>query len=229
MKALLSAILHLIIHNLLSENTLRTYFIAVAPLTEVDATNYHISDKIGSNNDRNNASETFESIKNSVRSNGSPKAYESNEVHVSKTKDDIDVVEPGNNDQVKPLQTERDTKLPSTSMPESSSEQVVSTTRMHAKKQMSFSSKQVSRGISASENMRLLCAVIIALLVVMSRRGDILGSGVASSILSFKPLFLAMDTDVTIILWLLKTTQQKDEREKKKLEPKETRLAQRTA
>ncbi|XP_074585447.1 uncharacterized protein LOC141841210 isoform X1 [Curcuma longa] len=179
---------------------------SVAPLTEVDATNYHISEKNGSDNDHNNTSETFESI-NSARSN---------EVLVSKTKHDIDAVEPENNDQVKPLQTERDTKPLSTSMPASSSRQVVSTTRMHAKKQMSFSSKQVSRGISASETMRLLCAVIIALLVVMSRRGYTLGSGVASSILSFKPLFLAMFTDVTIILWLLKTTQQEDEKEKEK-------------
>ncbi|XP_074585448.1 uncharacterized protein LOC141841210 isoform X2 [Curcuma longa] len=153
---------------------------SVAPLTEVDATNYHISEKNGSDNDHNNT------------------------------------IEPENNDQVKPLQTERDTKPLSTSMPASSSRQVVSTTRMHAKKQMSFSSKQVSRGISASETMRLLCAVIIALLVVMSRRGYTLGSGVASSILSFKPLFLAMFTDVTIILWLLKTTQQEDEKEKEK-------------
>ncbi|KAG6466964.1 hypothetical protein ZIOFF_075231 [Zingiber officinale] len=187
----------------------------VAPLTEVDATNYHISDKIGSNNDHNNASETFESIKDSARSNGHP-AHESNAVLVSKTEHDIDTIEPGNNDQVKPLQTERDTKPPSTSMPESSSQQVVSTTRMHAKKQMPFSSKQVIRGISASETMRLVCAVIIALLVVMSRRGYTLASDVASSVLSFKPLFLAMITDVTIILWLLKTTQQKEEKEREK-------------
>ncbi|KAG6513219.1 uncharacterized protein LOC121969285 [Zingiber officinale] len=190
---------------------------SVGPLTEVHATNDHLSGQNGSNNDHKNASGMAELGGNSVRSNERPKAYKV--LASDMTKNDDGATEPGRNDQVKTLQTERDTMTPNTSVFESSSQQVAYPTvsTMQVKKQMPFSSKQVSRGISASENKRLLCAVIIALLVIMSNRGYTLGGGVANSILIFRPLFLAILTDITIILWLLMTTQHKAEKEKEKV------------
>ncbi|XP_074581120.1 uncharacterized protein LOC141837646 [Curcuma longa] len=190
---------------------------SVGPLTDVHATDYHLSGQHGSNNDHNNASGIDELGGNSVRSNERPKAYEV--LASDMTKNDDGATEPGNNDQVKTLQTERDTKTPTTSVFESSSQQVAYATvsTMQVKKQMPFSSKQVSRGISASENKRLLCAVIIALLVVLSNQGYTLGGGAVNSILIFRPLFLAIFTDVTIILWLLMTTQHKAEKEKERV------------
>ncbi|XP_008808295.2 uncharacterized protein LOC103720387 isoform X2 [Phoenix dactylifera] len=63
-----------------------------------------------------------------------------------------------------------------------------------------LTSKQISRAISASENIRLLCAVGIALLVVMSSRGYSLGATVLGTIPNFRPLCLVLLTDTTVII-----------------------------
>lgn len=58
-----------------------------------------------------------------------------------------------------------------------------------------LTSKQISRAISASENIRLLCAVSVALLVVMSTRGYSFGT-----IANFRPLCLVLLTDTTVVI-----------------------------
>ncbi|KAG1346281.1 hypothetical protein COCNU_06G001100 [Cocos nucifera] len=63
-----------------------------------------------------------------------------------------------------------------------------------------LTSKQISHAISASENIRLPCAVGIALLVVMSSHGHSLGGKIFGSIPNTRPLFLVLLTDATVII-----------------------------
>lgn len=70
-----------------------------------------------------------------------------------------------------------------------------------------LTSKQISHAISASENIRLLCAVSIALLVVMSTRGYSCGGKILGSMLNFRPLCLVLLTDITVIIGQLLVSQ----------------------
>ena len=70
-----------------------------------------------------------------------------------------------------------------------------------------LTSKQISCAISASENIRLLCAVSIAILVVMSSHGHSLGGKILGSILNIRPLLLALLTDAMVIIGQLLLSQ----------------------
>ncbi|XP_029119069.1 uncharacterized protein [Elaeis guineensis] len=70
-----------------------------------------------------------------------------------------------------------------------------------------LTSKQISHAISASENIRLLCAVSIAILVVMSSHGHSLGGKILGSILNIRPLLLALLTDAMVIIGQLLLSQ----------------------
>lgn len=64
-----------------------------------------------------------------------------------------------------------------------------------------FTPNQISSAITASEDTRLLCSVTIALLVVLSYQGfPLLGSYIIKTIISFRPLYLLLLTNVTVVL-----------------------------
>ncbi|CAL1373501.1 unnamed protein product [Linum trigynum] len=66
---------------------------------------------------------------------------------------------------------------------------------------VSMSPSQISSGITASERTRVLCSVAIAILVVSSSLGlPLLGNDIVKGILSFRPLYLLLVTNVTIVL-----------------------------
>ncbi|KAG1367582.1 hypothetical protein COCNU_14G000500 [Cocos nucifera] len=91
-----------------------------------------------------------------------------------------------------------------------------------------FTSKQISRAISSSENIRLLCAVIMALLVVMSTHGYRLGGTFLGAIPNMRPLYLVLLTDTTIIIGHLFVSQKsysKDGEEARRTRQEEFGLA----
>lgn len=64
-----------------------------------------------------------------------------------------------------------------------------------------FTPSQITSAIAASESTRLLCSVTMALLVVLSYLGlPLLGSYIIQSIITFKPLYLLLLTNVTVVL-----------------------------
>lgn len=64
-----------------------------------------------------------------------------------------------------------------------------------------FKTSEISCAISATEHIRLFCSVAVALLVVLSYVGfPILGSNIIKSIISFKPLYLVLLTNLTVVL-----------------------------
>ncbi|KAK6912691.1 hypothetical protein RJ641_022292 [Dillenia turbinata] len=64
-----------------------------------------------------------------------------------------------------------------------------------------FNPKQISSAIKASETTRVYCALVVALLVVLSHWGvPILGSETIKTIISFRPLYLVLLTNVTVVL-----------------------------
>ncbi|KAJ0091660.1 hypothetical protein Patl1_12857 [Pistacia atlantica] len=64
-----------------------------------------------------------------------------------------------------------------------------------------FTPSQISSAISATEHIRLFCSVAVALLVVLSYVGfPLLGSNIIKSIISFRPLYLVLLTNLTIVL-----------------------------
>ncbi|KAL4603348.1 hypothetical protein ACB092_10G117800 [Castanea dentata] len=64
-----------------------------------------------------------------------------------------------------------------------------------------FTPNQISSAIASSERTRILCSVTVALLVVLSYLGfPLLGSYIIKSMLSFRPLYLLLLTNVTIVL-----------------------------
>jgi len=64
-----------------------------------------------------------------------------------------------------------------------------------------FTPKQISSAIAASENIRLLSSVTVALIVVLSYLGfPLLGTYIIKSIISFRPLYLLLLTNVTVVL-----------------------------
>lgn len=65
-------------------------------------------------------------------------------------------------------------------------------------------SQQVSVAVTETEHDRLLCALTIAILVVLSSAGfPIVSSKAFRGILLFRPLFLVLITNITIIIWRL--------------------------
>lgn len=64
-----------------------------------------------------------------------------------------------------------------------------------------FSPSQISSAFAATETTRLCCSVAVALLVVLSYLGfPILGIKIISSSLSFRPLYLVLLTNVTVVI-----------------------------
>ncbi|XP_039063112.1 uncharacterized protein LOC120207760 isoform X2 [Hibiscus syriacus] len=64
-----------------------------------------------------------------------------------------------------------------------------------------FTPKQVSSAIDASEQARLFCSVIVAVLVVLVRLGfPHLGTRFLGNIISFRPLYLILLTNVTLVM-----------------------------
>ncbi|CAL9133246.1 unnamed protein product [Musa acuminata var. zebrina] len=186
---------------------------SVAPLSEDDgATISRFSDQYRSQAS-GPAGERTESGRSHV------KALASDEMHGDKKEDDICTCESGNEAKAKTVQSGRDSELLTSAMAPRSSDEVVDAalpTAPRVKKQLMFSSKQVSRSIAASENIRLIGAVVIALLVILSNHGYAFGGAVMGSILNFRPLFLVMLTDVTIVLGLLITNHGTDAKENEK-------------
>ncbi|RZR73701.1 hypothetical protein BHM03_00027173 [Ensete ventricosum] len=182
---------------------------SISPFSGYDATNSHFSNQYGSNKDTSGT--TAAEIAGGERSNGISRTRACNEI-VGGKKDEISICESRNVAD----QNDRDSKLLNPPVPQKSSDQVVDTVESKAreKKQILFSSKQVSHSVSTSENTRLLFAVAIALLVILSNHGYSLGG--ASSIINFRPLFLVMLSDITIVLGLLMTTQARVEKVKEK-------------
>ncbi|KAL7164392.1 hypothetical protein ACSBR2_040328 [Camellia fascicularis] len=64
-----------------------------------------------------------------------------------------------------------------------------------------FTPKQISSAIAASESTRIYCSLAAAILVVLSYIGfPILGSRIMKSIMFFKPLYLVLLTNISIVL-----------------------------
>lgn len=89
-----------------------------------------------------------------------------------------------------------------------------------------FSCKQINSCIIASQGIRSLCALLIALLVVLSYIDDaLLGINIVSSesVEALRPLYILLLTDVTIVLAqvFLKQQKQSEEAEKENVEPQE--------
>ncbi|WOK96458.1 hypothetical protein Cni_G05165 [Canna indica] len=182
----------------------------VAPSSEADVSRSHLSDKYGSSN--NSTGTSWGRLENE-RNNGISKTHAQDEVLVNKKEDYISTSESRNQAEEQIQQNEIDSTLLSTSSANSSSNIVVSTAT--SKKLVPFSSKQINDAISASENLRLLCAVTIALLVVASNHGFAVG-GVFGSLTNLIPLLLLIMTDLTIVLWLLMTRQGSDDKKKER-------------
>lgn len=63
-----------------------------------------------------------------------------------------------------------------------------------------FSPKQLRPAITASENVRVICSITVALLVILADAGfPILGSDVIKKVILFRPLMLLLVTNVTIV------------------------------
>ncbi|KAI0496429.1 hypothetical protein KFK09_022745 [Dendrobium nobile] len=63
-----------------------------------------------------------------------------------------------------------------------------------------FTPRNISHSVLATENIRLVFTIAMSILVVSSYNGFMIGGRLLSSIISFRPLFLVLLTDVTIIL-----------------------------
>ena len=71
----------------------------------------------------------------------------------------------------------------------------------HLQQHRFFTPKQICSAILASENIRLLSSVTVALIVVLSYLGfPLLGTYIIKSIISFRPLYLLLLTNVTVVL-----------------------------
>ncbi|KAH7651955.1 hypothetical protein IHE45_20G090700 [Dioscorea alata] len=63
-----------------------------------------------------------------------------------------------------------------------------------------FTARKISHSISLSENLRLICAVAIGLLVMLQYHAYSFGGNLVRSIITFRPLLLVLLTDATIVL-----------------------------
>ncbi|KAL5558784.1 hypothetical protein UlMin_034995 [Ulmus minor] len=65
----------------------------------------------------------------------------------------------------------------------------------------SFSPNQISTALGATERTRIFCSLAIALVVILSHIGfPLLGSKMVKGVLSFRPLYLVLLTNVTVVL-----------------------------
>nr|GEW29546.1 ATP-dependent 6-phosphofructokinase [Tanacetum cinerariifolium] len=72
--------------------------------------------------------------------------------------------------------------------------------RSQARFKQTFSPKRLRPAIKASENTRTYCSVVMALLVLLSYADfPVLGSGFIKNIILFRPLFLLLVTNITIV------------------------------
>ncbi|XP_074573690.1 uncharacterized protein LOC141830102 [Curcuma longa] len=103
--------------------------------------------------------------------------------------------------EVKELQRNQVSELRNTSVAQKSPDQVVDTaSSARLMKNLTISSKQVSHVVSDSENARLLCAFTIAIFTIIS---SCFGGAFGGSIINFRPLFLDILADLTIVFWPL--------------------------
>ncbi|KAG6770657.1 hypothetical protein POTOM_026346 [Populus tomentosa] len=66
----------------------------------------------------------------------------------------------------------------------------------------SVTPNQITSAIAASEKSHLRCSVVVALLAVLSHLGfPLLGSNLISSIINFRPLYLVLLNNVTLVLF----------------------------
>ncbi|XP_071690693.1 uncharacterized protein [Rutidosis leptorrhynchoides] len=87
----------------------------------------------------------------------------------------------------------------------------VSLTRRHE----TFSPNRLRPAIKSSENIRRICSLVVAILVLLSYAGfPILGSNVIKNIVLSRPLFLLILTNITIVVapLLLEKVKQKEQR-----------------
>ncbi|KAL3586962.1 hypothetical protein D5086_013829 [Populus alba] len=64
----------------------------------------------------------------------------------------------------------------------------------------SVTPNQITSAIAASEKSRLRCSVVVALAAVLSHLGfPLLGSNLISSVINFRPLYLVLLTNVTLV------------------------------
>ncbi|XP_042992179.1 uncharacterized protein LOC122318679 [Carya illinoinensis] len=74
-----------------------------------------------------------------------------------------------------------------------------------------FTLNQISSAIAAAEGTRLFCSAIIAIFVMLSYLGFPLpGSYIIKSIISFRPLYIVLLTNATIVLTRLTFDKQRD-------------------
>lgn len=83
-----------------------------------------------------------------------------------------------------------------------------------------FTPRQISSALAATERTRLFCSIALALLVVLSDIGfPILGSKIIRSIISFRPLYLVLLTNATLVfaqlLWIQGSSAKADRGENK--------------
>lgn len=107
-----------------------------------------------------------------------------------------------------PVTSTEQTPLLSTS---NESQKSKSQNRLHE----AFSPKRLRPAITSSEKTRNYCAFIAALLVLLSYAGfPILSSDVMKNIILFRPLFLLIVTNITIVVapFLLEKVKQKEQR-----------------
>ncbi|XP_022751793.1 uncharacterized protein LOC111300427 isoform X2 [Durio zibethinus] len=70
-----------------------------------------------------------------------------------------------------------------------------------SRQQNFFTPKQISSAIDASEKTRLLCSAIVAVLVLLLHFGfSLLGNRFLGTIISFRPLYFILLTDVTLVI-----------------------------
>ncbi|XP_076956471.1 uncharacterized protein LOC143631667 [Bidens hawaiensis] len=63
-----------------------------------------------------------------------------------------------------------------------------------------FSPKQLRPAITASENIRIICSVLVAVLVMLADAGfPVVGSDVIKKVILFRPLLLLLVTNVTVV------------------------------
>ncbi|PKA50964.1 hypothetical protein AXF42_Ash007620 [Apostasia shenzhenica] len=62
-----------------------------------------------------------------------------------------------------------------------------------------FTSKEISHSIISTANIRLLCAFVVALLVVLQHKGFMVGGKIMINVISFRPLLLVLLTNLATV------------------------------
>ncbi|XP_020107583.1 uncharacterized protein LOC109723567 [Ananas comosus] len=85
----------------------------------------------------------------------------------------------------------------------------------HSKNHSIFTWSRISHSISASENIRLLLAVAIAFLVILSNHQYNISGGLFRGMICSRPLLLVLLTDASIVLGRLMVIKSNDQKEEK--------------